>query len=94
LELEVANLEPREGNGDTEDIPDELRAAEAGRKGETLDTLGECLNILRHDGFAVDMEMATVAIHVYARRNLVCHAKVGSADIAHHRLLDKEISSA
>ncbi|KAN0083211.1 hypothetical protein V8E54_002299 [Elaphomyces granulatus] len=73
---------------------DELRAAEAGRKGETLDTLGECLNILRHDGFAVDMEMATVAIHVYARRNLVCHAKVGSADIAHHRLLDKEISSA
>ena len=45
-------------------------------EGETFDTLGECLNILRHDGFVVDVEMAKVAIHVYAR-NLVCHAKVG-----------------
>jgi hypothetical protein len=58
------------------ELLDELRAAEANGEGETLDTLGECLNILRHDGFDVDMEMVRVAIHAYARRNMVCHAYV------------------
>lgn len=53
--------------------------------GPWTETIDGCLKYLRQDGYTVDLDMARLAIDIYADRNLTCHSKVGSREIARNR---------
>jgi hypothetical protein len=52
----------------------------------TLD-LQHCVDYMREEGCQVTLEMARLAIDIYAARNEACHAKIGDPSIAHDRRL-------
>ncbi|KAL2856908.1 hypothetical protein BJX68DRAFT_263439 [Aspergillus pseudodeflectus] len=49
--------------------------------------LQHCVDHMREEGCQVTLEMARLAIDIYAARNEACHAKIGDPSIAHDRRL-------
>jgi hypothetical protein len=70
-----------------------------GAKGDhhVLDLLEKCVSTLQKDGLDADMDMAMVAIPVYAERNAACHSRVGDSEVdndarARSRVICEDIS--
>ncbi|KAI9374017.1 hypothetical protein BJX61DRAFT_541170 [Aspergillus egyptiacus] len=67
------------------------------KAGPTIVALERCVSYLIQEGFDVDLRMAKLAILVYSKWNLLCHAKVGDPAIAKDQrrlteVIDSDIS--
>ncbi|KAF9887311.1 hypothetical protein FE257_010306 [Aspergillus nanangensis] len=73
----------------TEESKDSLSSEQ-----HSIKALSESVDFLQTRGYDVDLEMAKLAILVYSKRNVICHAKAGLRSIqTNSRLLNEAVNA-